>query len=597
MSNSFIIGHTQARPGAEPGMFADPHAHVPLERNAPVKLDIPTLLDTRMIVCANSGGGKSWLFRLIAERTGKRVPTWVIDPEGEYASLRERLELAVVGGNGEIPLTVNSAALTARRLYESGVGAVFDLSDLDLDAKRAAVDRLLTETLRVAKHPAHPLFVFVDEAHQLCPQVGQVESSDAIKRMMDTGRKREICGLLATQRVTKLHNDAIGEARNVAIGLTVLGADQERAGDLLGMNKQQRAGLAGLGKGEFYLYGPAVLAPGVSFFKSDQVETTHPQPGKRHLIEVPPASDAIKKLLGQLGDLPAQAQEESNALAAAQKEVIRLQHELTARPTQVRTAPPQVEIRIVEKPVLNGEVHDLRAAVGTLQATLAPLQQLPDLLQPVSGALAAILRKVEIVEQAQRAHVPTERNASLRVAPAVVPAAPRVSADTQTADGLTAPQQRILDVLSEFEALGIRMPDKSNVAVFADVSPKSSGYQNNLGRLRTLGYVDYPGSGRLMLTDAGRAAANPAGHIRSLADLHEAWYAKLPRPQSKILQQVIAAYPHPVGKNNLAELAGQSATSSGYQNNLGALRSLGLIDYPRSGFVVATALLFPEGLS
>jgi hypothetical protein len=43
----------------------------------------------------------------------------------------------------------------------------------------------------------------------------------------------------------------------------------------------------------------------------------------------------------------------------------------------------------------------------------------------------------------------------------------------------------------------------------------------------------------------------------------------------------------------LAEEAEQSATSGGYSNNLGALRSLGLIDYPVPGQVVATALLFP----
>lgn len=34
--------------------------------------------------------------------------------------------------------------------------------------------------------------------------------------------------------------------------------------------------------------------------------------------------------------------------------------------------------------------------------------------------------------------------------------------------------------------------------------------------------------------------------------------------------------------------------SSGYTNNLGALRSLGLVDYPRPGRVVALPVLFLE---
>lgn len=601
-TNTFIIGHTQPRPEEPRAENFPSHA---------LKIDIPTLLDTRMIVCANSGGGKSWLFRLIAERAGKSVSTWVIDPEGEYATLREWLDIAVVGGKGEIPLTVNSAAMTARRLYEASVGAVFDLSDLDIDEKRACVERIVIELLRVSKRPTHSLFFFVDEAHQLCPQVGTVESSAAIKRIMDSGRKREICGMLATQRVTKLHNDAIGEARNVAIGLTNLGADQERAGDLLGMNKQQRGLLSRVGKGEFYLYGPSVLAEGVQFFKSDQVRTTHPQVGQRSLMQVPPASEAMQKLLGKLGDLPAQAQEEVREIETLRRENARLQYEIKARPTQIQVPEPRVEIQVIEKPVLNGEVKEFVASArDVIQVLTAFPERMAEILnptfKPLNESLGKVLTKVEQVQNWQ-APAPAPPREFVRVPnPTPLYQTPRSSPPTRPAqsgagalngtEGLTNPQQRILDALAEFEALGITMPHKSNVAVFSDQSPRSSGFQNNLGRLRTLHYIAYQGSGRVMLTDAGRAFANPAGAIRTLQDLHHAWYARLTRPQSKILEQIIAAYPHPVGKNELAERAGQSATSSGYQNNLGALRSLGLLDYPRAGFVVATTLLFPDGL-
>lgn len=483
-------------------------------------------------------------------------------------------------------------------MYEASVGAVFDLSDLDIDKKRACVERIVMELLRVSKHPTHSLFFFVDEAHQLCPQVGTVESSAAIKRIMDSGRKREICGMLATQRVTKLHNDAIGEARNVAIGLTNLAADQERAGDLLGMNKQQRALLSALGKGEFYIYGPSVLAQGVSFFKSDQVRTTHPQVGKRSLLQVPPASEAMQKILGRLGDLPAQAQEETREIESLRKENARLQYELQARPTQIQTPEPRVEIQVVEKPVLNGELPRLEAIFERAGKVVEPVVHAGDQLVAWGNDFNAALREVRDAINKFQARPP--------VAPAPLVARPTkpveraplgiAEAPSAVAEGLTNPQQRILDVLAQFEMLGLTMPHKSNVAVFADVSPKSSGYQNNLGRLRTLNYIEYQGSGRVMLTEMGRALANPAQTIHTLAALHNAWYVRLTRPQSKILEQVIAAYPHPVGKNELAERAGQSATSSGYQNNLGALRSLGIVDYPRAGYVVATTLLFPDGL-
>lgn len=595
MTNTFIIGHTVPRSDDE--TVSNFHSHA-------LKLDIPTLLDTRMIVSANSGGGKSWLFRLIAERVGKSVSTWVIDPEGEYATLREWLDIAVVGGKGEIPLTVGSAALTARRLYEASVGAVFDLSDLDIDEKRACVDRIVMELLRVSKHPTHSLCFFVDEAHQLCPQVGTVESSAAIKRIMDSGRKREICGLLATQRVTKLHNDAIGEARNVVIGLTNLAADQERAGDLLGMNKQQRALLSALGKGEFYIYGPSVLAQGVSFFKSDQVRTTHPQVGKRSLMQVPPASEAMQKILGKLGDLPAQAQEEAREIETLRRENVRLQYEIKTRPTQIQIPEPRVEIQVVEKPVLNGELPRLEALFVRAGEVVEPVTRAGDQLVAWGNELNTTLREVrDAINQFQTrannappfARTPMPRPVANVPHTAQAPRDP-VSANQAIAEGISAPQQRILDALALFQSLGIEMPDKSNVAVFSDASPSSSAYQNNLGRLRTMGLVDYPGAGKLALTPSGAAQANPPKRIASLFDLHAAWFAKLSEPKNKILRVLIQEYPHALTKEQCAELAGVSATSSAYQNNLGNLRTLGLIDYRPQGHVVATELLFPEGL-
>lgn len=47
----------------------------------------------------------------------------------------------------------------------------------------------------------------------------------------------------------------------------------------------------------------------------------------------------------------------------------------------------------------------------------------------------------------------------------------------------------------------------------------------------------------------------------------------------------------------MTALADQSPTSSGYTNNLGGLRTLGLIDYPSGGMVAATERLFPPALT
>ncbi|HEY2663212.1 MAG TPA: hypothetical protein VGI47_02635 [Candidatus Binataceae bacterium] len=57
-----------------------------------LELDLPTLVDTRLLIQANSGGDKAGLLRLIAERAG--IQTIVLDNEGEFASLREAVGVA-----------------------------------------------------------------------------------------------------------------------------------------------------------------------------------------------------------------------------------------------------------------------------------------------------------------------------------------------------------------------------------------------------------------------------------------------------------------------------------------------------------------------
>lgn len=89
---------------------------------------------------------------------------------------------------------------------------------------------------------------------------------------------------------------------------------------------------------------------------------------------------------------------------------------------------------------------------------------------------------------------------------------------------------------------------------------------------------------------------NPRRHFdkTKLDELHDAIRTKLPPAKWKILESLIAVYPKAKTKDALAEEIGVSPTSGGYFNNLGSLRSLGLIDYPRPSEVAALPVLFLE---
>jgi hypothetical protein len=133
------------------------------------------------------------------------------------------------------------------------------------------------------------------------------------------------------------------------------------------------------------------------------------------------------------------------------------------------------------------------------------------------------------------------------------------------------------------------------LALLADASPKSSAYTNNLGSLRTAGLVTYPGPGLVALTASGRAQAHENLDVPTTSEgLHRQLYSRLSGPQVRILQALITIFPESIDKSALAEIAGASSTSSAFTNNLGSLRSLGLIDYPSPGQVAALPVLFLE---
>jgi len=81
-----------------------------------LRIDLMALVDTRLLVQANSGGGKSMLLRRLLEQTHHAIQHLVIDPEGEFSSLREKFDYVLAGKGGDTPTDPRSAKLLAERL-------------------------------------------------------------------------------------------------------------------------------------------------------------------------------------------------------------------------------------------------------------------------------------------------------------------------------------------------------------------------------------------------------------------------------------------------------------------------------------------------
>jgi hypothetical protein len=542
-----------------------------------VEINLPVLLESRMLVQANSGAGKSWTLRRILEQTAAGVQQLVIDPEGEFASLREKFDYIVCAPHGaDAVATPQTAAALARALWESGTSAILDIYELKAHERILFVRRFLEALINAPKSIWHPTLVAIDEIQMFAPQVGSAESLAAVIDLASRGRKRGLALVGATQRLSKLHKDVAAELLNKVIMRTGLDVDVQRAADELGLARAGAAmTLRELEPGEAFVFGPA-LTRGVERTRIGPVLTSHPKTGQRGMVAPPPASKAVLSKLAKIEGLQRAAEEEVKTVASLSTELANVRRELTiAKKAQTGVPEPEVQRRIKEAvaAVPRQQVADL----GALKA----LQSIAKLVAPYSGvmvegvALGPLQIDVDrLVSQRQRA----------------------IAVPTPPAAGLTSSQQRILDSLAWLAAFGVPQPTRECLSARAGVPHTSGGYKNNLGALRSGGLIDYPTPGTVALTDGGQAKANAPTETPTLRALHEAWLGLLTSSQAAILSTLLTFYPEALTRGDLARRVGVPETSGGFKNNLGRLRTLGAIEYPQAGDVRATDLMFPSGV-
>lgn len=144
--------------------------HFPLgtRDSAEVSVNLSTLLRTRMLIQANSGGGKSWAIRRLLEQSHGKIQQIVLDVEGEFSTLRERFDYILVGPGGDIATDTRTAAVLAERLLELRASAIIDLFELHKSERPRYVKQFLNAMIAVRKELWTPCMIVLDEAHHFC---------------------------------------------------------------------------------------------------------------------------------------------------------------------------------------------------------------------------------------------------------------------------------------------------------------------------------------------------------------------------------------------------------------------------------------------
>lgn len=538
-----------------------------------------TALNTHIGVLGKTGAGKSYTARGLAERLlSMRRQVVIVDPTGAWYGLRTGFNIPIFGGRqGDVEINDLAGEAVAGVIVEQNTSGIIDLSLMTANGQK----RFMRDFAhRLRKKPPGALYLFLDEADEFLPQEkvkGAGVGTDLnlfgdLKWMVRRGRLNGFRVTMITQRPAEIAKAVLTQIETLVAHRLTAPQDRRAVEEWVkghadpDAHREVLASLASLEKGVAWVWAPdlGILSkskmPPITTFDSGRT----PEPGEAELTPPALADLDLSAIKASLATVEAEAK--SNDPRALKAEVARLSRELLKAQRATVPAPPAPPPKQVITNTADLEAarkDGVREGIARAQQALAALGEGKPLARPKASAPADFERVV------------------------AEPSAVTV------ADGLTGPQQRILNALAWWKAFGIDQPTNEQVAFVAGYSPTSGGYANPRGALKAIGFLDYPSPGKLTLTAAGEEKADAPDAPPTTEEMHRRIMGKLSVPQQRILAPVMEAYPESLTNQEAADKAGYSPTSGGYANPRGSLKSLNLITYPSPGSLRAADWMFP----
>lgn len=595
-------------------------------------------------VLGKTGSGKTSTAKLAVEQvvaTGSRVcvldpikSDWwgmIADRSGRHAGL----EFNILGGpHGHVPLHSRAGRAVADLVAQPGTLplSIIDMADFEAGGLQRFFIDFADQLLRKMRGV---LYLVLEEAHEFAPKerAGFGEESKALhyaKKLATAGRSKGIRLIVVTHRVQSLHNAVLGSCETMIVHrltapadqepikkwLTANVADKDKRAEITGSMSSLKTGVGWMCSGEAGII-ERVAFPRIATFDNSATPTDDDQAraiagnhvdldGLRSLIGAAvaeaEASDP-KKLKARIAELEAAATKPATLtgtqilMAERATETYRKEFE-AAKEGLVQMQKIGAALK-AENERLRGLLDQTGEEMRTFRDRSEQL--LTSMMRPLDEFLSSDFAEVPAAEQwpsamHDRAHEElknrTMSKALDKIPPAIKAGWPTVSTPVKTGDKFTGPQERILNSLAWWYAVGMREPEDAAVAAMANYAVSGGAYKNRKGELRAMGYIDYPREGFIALTELGLEFV-VVPQITRREDLHATVLGRLTVPQRRILEPLLAAYPDSLSDDALAAAADYEPSGGAYKNRKGELRGMGFIDYPSRGVIVARNILFP----
>jgi len=549
-------------------------------------------------ILAKRGCGKTYTGAVMVEEmlsAGQQVI--VADPIGVWWGLRSSADgksagfpIVVFGGeHSDVPLEEMSGEVIAGAIIENGFSAILDLSLL----RKAAQVRFMTafaETLyRLNRKPLH---LAVDEADAFCPQRPMHDEArllGAFEDIVRRGRARGIGVTLITQRAAVINKNVLTQCEVLICLRTIAPQDREAIDawiEVHGTENQREkmmAELPSLPIGTAFFWSPGWL----DIFKRVEVRkritfdsSSTPKVGEK--IIRPKEVAAVD--LNRLGD-----QIKSTVERQKENDPAELKRRIRELEKQASKVPAPAAAKRIEVPVISeSDFKRIDRAVTLADGIFATVKlDLKKVEAAVAKGEKLFSRLKALQTTAGQSKPPSHALAAPRLTPPATqrprPATfsgmnlilePQRAAQKERADGearFGRCERAILTALAQYPQGRTAV----QVALLSEYSVSSGGFNNSLGKLRSLGYITR--TNPIQITSEGVAALGDFRPLPTGMDLVSHWVKKLQKCEAAILLVLVNSYPATMSAQDVADATGYSAASGGFNNALGRLRTLELI--------------------
>jgi hypothetical protein len=295
----------------------------------------------------------------------------------------------------------------------------------------------------------------------------------------------------------------------------------------------------------------------------------------------PPPKEKVRHVLNQLATLPQEAEEKINSLDKAQKKIRELEGKLRQTPQAIK----QIDKSEIDNAILRTISENERL----FNAHIKPFQRL------ITQREQTIQKAVDLLTSSLKDSVPSEsmmitlpkpdsQTIKVQINDRTIPIRENKKTSQQhNGNALATPQQKIIDALAWWTALGFDTVSREQVAFVAGYTPNGGYYTNQLGACRTQGLLEYPSDGSVRLTNAGEKIGHRPSSLPTSSELYERIVGVLETPQERIF--TVLWNDRELSREGLSSRAGYKDGGGYFNNQLGRLRTLKLCDYPSPGYV------------